>query len=72
MLMQINCFQLMTCHKRGVTLKCRQIELDCTKLFFINDVVREWHKLLSSVVQCITINSFKNKLDNHLLQQGLQ
>ncbi len=56
----------------GVKLKCKQLHLDCTKFFFISDVVREWNKLPPSVVQCNTINSFKNKLDRHLLQQGLR
>ncbi len=56
----------------GIKLRCRQIEIDCTKFFFTNDVVREWNKLPPSMVQCITVNSFKNKLDHHLLQQGLQ
>ncbi len=55
-----------------IKLRCRPIELDCTKFFFTNDVVREWNKLPPSVVQCITINSFKNKLDHHLLQQGFR
>ncbi len=56
----------------GIKLRCRQIELDCTKFFFTNDVVREWNKLPPSVVQCSTVNSFKNKVDHHLLQQGLR
>ncbi len=55
-----------------VKLKCKQLHLDCAKFFFTNDVVREWNKLPPSVVQCNTINSFKNKLSHHLLQQGLQ
>ncbi len=71
MLTQTNCFQLMTCHEGGIKLRCRQTQLDCTKFFFINDVVREWNKLSPSMVQCITVNSFRNKLDHHLLQQGL-
>ncbi len=45
----------------GIKLRCRQTELDCTKFFFINDTVREWNKLPPSVVQCSTVNSFKNK-----------
>ncbi len=56
----------------GIKLRCRQTELDCTKSFFTNDVVREWNKLPPSMVQCSTANSFKNKLDYHLLQQGLR
>ncbi len=53
----------------GVKLRCKQIQLDCTKVFFTNDVVREWNKLPPSVLQCDTINSFKNKLDYHLFNQ---
>ncbi len=42
----------------GVKLRCKQVQLDSTKFFITNDVVREWNKLPSSVVQCDTINSF--------------
>ncbi len=51
----------------AVKLRCKQIQLESTKFFFTNDVVREWNKLPPSVVQCDTINSFKNKLDHHSL-----
>ena len=54
----------------GHKLKCRQVRSDITKFFFTNDIVREWNKLPSSVVQCNTVNSFKTKLDIHLLEQG--
>ncbi len=39
-------------------LICKQLHLDCTKLFFTNDVVREWNKLSPSVVKCNTIKFF--------------
>ncbi len=55
----------------GVKLRCKQVQLDTTKFFFTNDVVREWNKLSPSVVQCDTINSSKNKLDHHFLNQGI-
>ncbi len=42
-----------------VKLSCRQIQLGCTKFIFTNDVVRDWSKFPPSVVQYITINSFK-------------
>ena len=54
----------------GHKLKCRQVRSDCTKFFYTNDIVREWNKLPSSIVQCNTINTFKTKLDCHLLEQG--
>ncbi len=50
-----------------VRLKCRQVHLDCTKLFFTNAVVRDWNKLPPSAVQCNSIASFKNNLDRYLL-----
>ncbi len=52
----------------GIKLKCRQVNSDCTNFFFTNVVVRERNKLPPSVVQCNTIDSFKNKLDRHFLQ----
>ncbi len=33
------------------------VQLDSTKFFFTNDVVRVWNKLPPSVMQCDTINS---------------
>ncbi len=56
----------------GVKLRCKEVQLGSTKLFFTNDVVREWYKLPPSVVQCDTINSFKNKLDHHFLNHGIR
>ncbi len=53
----------------GVKLRYKQVQLDCTKLLFTNDVVRERNKLPPSVVQCDTINSFKNKLEHYLFNQ---
>ncbi len=40
----------------GMQLKCRQIELDYTKFFCTNDVLRESNKLPPSVVQCNKVN----------------
>ncbi len=47
----------------GAKLKCRQVHSDCTKLFFTNDVVRDWNKLPPSLVKWNTIAWFQNKLD---------
>ncbi len=55
-----------------VKLRCKQVQLDCAKFFFTNDVVRDWNKLPPSIVQCDTINSFKNKLDHHLFNQDIR
>ncbi len=46
--------------RNGVNLRCKQLHLDCTKFFFIKDVV-----------QYNTINSFNDKPDHHL-QQGFR
>ena len=62
----------MTHHERGITekkLRCRQIQIHCSKYCFTNDVGREWSKLPPSVMKCTIINSFKHKLDSHHLQQ---
>ncbi len=54
-----------------VKLRCKQVQLDCTTIFFTSDMVRECNKLPPSVMQCNMINSFKNKLDHHLLNQDI-
>ncbi len=59
-------------NSNGVKLRCKQVQLDSTKFFFTNDVVREWNKLPPSVVQCDTIKSFKSKLDHLFLNQGIR
>ncbi len=41
----------------GVNLRHRQLQLDNTKFYFTNDVVREWNKLPPFMAQCNTINS---------------
>ncbi len=55
----------------GVKHRCKQVQLNSSKFFLTNDVVREWNKLPPSVVQCDTINSFKNKFDHHFLNEGI-
>ncbi len=55
----------------GVKLRCKQLQLDSTYFFFTNDVVREWNKLPPSAVRCAAINSYKNKLNYHFLNQGI-
>ncbi len=55
-----------------VKLRCEQVQLDYTKLFFPNDMVRKWNKLPPLVMQYKTINSLKNKLDHHFLNQDIQ
>ncbi len=42
---------------KEVKLRCKQVKLDYTKVFFTNDFVREWNKLPHSVVKCDTIIS---------------
>ncbi len=56
----------------GEKLRCRKVHQDNTEFFFTNNEFREWNKLPPSAVQCDTINSFKNKLDHQLLNQGIR
>ncbi len=56
----------------GVKLSCKQVQLDCTKFFFTNHVVREQNKLPPSVAQCDPNNSIKNKHDHHHLKQDIR
>lgn len=53
---------------RGHSLKIakKQARLDVRKYFFGNRVVNEWNLLPVKVIECQTINNFKNKLDHHL------
>ncbi len=51
--------ELSRTRSNGIKLRRRKIELDCTKFFFTNDVVREGNKVPPSVVQCIKVNSLK-------------
>lgn len=51
----------------GVKPWCQQVQLNYTKYFITNDMVRGPPP---SMVQFDAINSFKNKIDYHL-QQGL-
>ncbi len=44
----------------GAKLRRKQVQLDCTKIFFTNYVVKEWKKVPLSIVQCDTIDSFKS------------
>ncbi len=58
--------------RNGVKLRCKLVQIDCTKVSFTNDVVREWKKFPPLVVQCDTINTIKNKLHLHLLNQDIR
>ncbi len=53
-------------------LRCKHVQLDCIKFFFMNAVVKEWNKFPPTVMQCDTINSFKNKLDHQHLYQDIR
>ena len=61
-------FTLSNTNLRGHSLKLYKsaVRLDCGKYFFTNRVVDEWNKLTDDIVLCNSVNSFKNKLDQHL------
>jgi hypothetical protein len=44
--------------------------LDCRKYAFSNRVINMWNNLLSDVVACSTVYSFKHKIDSFLNCQG--
>jgi hypothetical protein len=51
----------MKIHKMGC-------HLDCRKYYFSNRVVTIWNKLLSEVIACNTIGSFKAHIDTLISQ----
>ena len=53
----VEIYELSQTKKNRRKLICRQIQLDCTKLFFINDVVIEWNRIMPFMVQSNIINS---------------
>jgi ribonuclease P/MRP protein subunit RPP40 len=57
---------------RGHDLKLykHSCRLDCRKYCFSHRVVEIWNKLLDSAVTCITVNSFKNRIDKFMESQG--
>ena len=55
----------------GLKLRGHRSNLDSTKYFFTNDIVDEWNKLPENIIQSKTINTFKTKLDQHLLLSGI-
>ena len=52
-LLRVNHFSEKSKESYRVELKCKQIQLDCTKLYLNNDICSEWIKLTPSVVQYI-------------------
>jgi ribonuclease P/MRP protein subunit RPP40 len=57
---------------RGHDLKLykHSCRLDCRKYCFSHRVVEIWNKLPDSAVTCITVNSFKNRIDKFMESQG--
>ena len=47
--------------------RCR---LDCRRFSFSHRIVNLWNKLPKGIVDCNTVNGFKNKVDSFLLSQG--
>ena len=53
----VEIYELSQTKKNRRKLICRQIQLDCTKFYFINDVVIEWNRIMPFMVQSNIINS---------------
>ncbi len=56
----------------GIKLRWKQVQLWQHWFLSTNNVAREWNKLPPLVVQCDTINSFKNNLDHHSINQDIR
>ena len=41
------------------------------KSFFSNRVIQHWNSLPDDVVECASLNIFKNKIDNYFKQNGI-
>ena len=73
---KINWFKPIDYHgdkTRGHNKKIRkQIIKKCDKRFrfFTNRIADEWNKLPENAINAISINSFKNKLDNIIFQKA--
>jgi ribonuclease P/MRP protein subunit RPP40 len=61
-------FRLSNTGLRGHSLKMykERARLDIRKFSFSNRIVDEWNKLTEEIVQCRTVNNFKNKIDLNL------
>jgi ribonuclease P/MRP protein subunit RPP40 len=64
----ISIFRPSTTDLRGHSLKMykERARLDIRKFSFSNRIVDEWNNLTEEIVQCQTVNNFKNKIDYHL------
>lgn len=58
---------------RGHNLKLqgKRANLDIIKNFYTYSIINEWNNLPNVVVDSITINTFKKRLDNHLEIMGI-
>jgi len=58
---------------RGHSMKMavKRCHTDTRKFFFSQRVVRHWNSLPQQVVDAVTVNSFKNRLDRHSQDMGV-
>ena len=52
-------------------LEAPKARLDLRKNSFASRIVTTWNSLPSSVVECESLNAFKNRIDEHFVRIGL-
>ena len=52
-------------------LEAPKARLDLRKNSFASRIVTTWNSLPSSVVECDSLNTFKNRIDEHFMRIGL-
>ena len=52
-------------------LEAPKAKLDLMKNCFASRIVTMWNSLPSSVVECDSLNTLKNRIDKHLMRIGL-
>ena len=64
-------FQMTRLRGHRFMLEAPKARLDLRKNSFASRIVTTWNSLRSSVVECDSLNSFKNRIDEHFMRIGL-
>jgi len=58
------------CHGHSLKLYKQHVKLNARKFFFTQRIINAWDDLPESVIQCQSVNTFKQKFDCHLELTG--